>query len=366
MENLLTERLAKLNTEMRAQKVDCTVICNSPNLYYMTGFSPKKCERLLVALLPVDEEPVLIVSSIYEPEAIKSCNINDRRVWHDGDDVFKLVREVLTEKKLLGKRLAIDNSADFGQLAYFIEASPSTTFTPAATLMAKLRMYKTPEEIELMRESGKLTDMAIGMLAEEVVKGRSEMDLHTWIEYELGIRGMRQGFSNIISYGENTVSGHHVPSSRLPKPGDAVMFDIGGAYNHYWSDATRTFFYGQPPQKFIDTYQRVQETQQLAAEAIKPGVRACDINTLAHENLDKYGLGRFFHHHLGHGVGLDGHERPNLRAGETTILEPGMSFSCEPGVYFQGEWGIRIEDTVVVTKTGCESFNHFTKDPTIL
>lgn len=359
-------RLNALRSLMKENNVNLTVICNSPNLFYMTGYAPKKCERLLVALVPLDSDPLLIVSKIYSMDSEKMCNIRDQRAWQDGDDILKLVKDILVEKNLIGKTIAIDDTTTFAQTSYFLCATPNSVFMPASGMFSKMRMRKSPEEVEQMRESGKLTDKAIGMLIDSIMSGKSEMQLHNWIEYELGSQGMRQGFSNLIASGVNTASIHHVSGDRIPQIGDAVYLDIGGAYKHYWSDATRSFHIGKPSVKYVDTYNRVKEAQQLAADAVKPGVRACDVDAVARNYLAKYDLAKYFVHRLGHGVGLDGHERPNLSPDETIILEPGMSFSCEPGVYFNGEWGIRIEDTIIVTEKGHESFNSFTKDLIIL
>ena len=362
MSKLYVERFTKLNHEMKEQCVDCVLICNSPNLFYMTGYSPKKCERLQVALVPVDSEPIFIVPSIYAIDSERDCFISDQRVWFDGDDILPFVKNILKEKKLLGRTIAIDNSTEFSQYSYFMNSSPDSVFRQANPLFSQLRKNKSPEELNMMRESGILTDKAINMLVNSVTNGKSEIELHNWIEYELGSWGMRNGFSNLIASGPNTSSAHHVSANRIPKKGDAVYFDIGGGYNHYWSDSTRTIHIGKPDQKFIDAYKYVREAQQLAAQTIRPGIRACDVNFVAHQYLDKCGLGEYFTHRVGHGIGLEGHETPNLSSDENIILEPGMTFTCEPGVYIKGEWGIRIEDTVVVTETGCESFNHHTKD----
>lgn len=360
--NLYLERFESLRNVMREQNIACTVICNSPNLYYMTSYSPKKCERLQVAVVPADSEPLMIVPQIYTVDAERGCAVKDLRVWSDGNDVVRLVRDILTEKKLLGKTIAVDDTIEFRQYAYFMNASPDSLFVPAGSLFSKLRMHKSPEEVEKMKESGRLTDEAIDMLVKNIMNGKSEAELHTWIEFELSNKGMRQGFSNLIASGPNTGSPHHVSGTRIPQIGDAVYLDIGGAFDHYWSDSTRSFHIGTPSEKYIDTYKRVREAQQLAADTIRPGVRACDVNRVSHEYLEKFGLGKYYSHRVGHGVGLDGHEIPNLSSDNTAILEPGMTFSCEPGVYFVGEWGIRIEDTVLVTDTGYMSFNHFTKD----
>ena len=368
MENLklYQDRALKLSAEMQKKGVACMIICNSPNLYYMTGYAPKKCERLQIAFFPVDSEPLMVVPAIYAFNAEKECSIRDQRVWTDGDDLFAFVKGIMEEKGLLGRTLAIDDTFEYRQLSVIQHVSPDSVYVLGSSVITELRMRKSPEEIELMKISGKLSDDAVQMVLDNLLDGRSEGQLKSWIEYDLANKGMIHGFSNLIASGPNTANSHHVSNETVPKPGDAVYFDLGGAYSHYWSDITRSAHIGKPSDRYVECYNRVREAQQLAFEAIKPGVRACDVDKVARDYLKKYNLGEYFTHRLGHGIGLDGHELPNLSPDNTLVLEPGMSFSCEPGVYFNNEFGIRIEDSVVVTDSGAMSFNHFTKELIIL
>lgn len=361
-EHLFQNRTKKLNDAMREKDISCMIICNSPNLYYMTGYSPKKCERFQVAFFPLDDDPVLAVPALYQVNSEKECNIKDQRVWSDGDDLYAYVKNILEDKHLIGKKLAIDDTFEYRQLAPIQAASPDSEFVLGSSVMTGLRMRKSPEELQFMKESGALSDKAVEMMINHILDGKSEGELKSWIEYELANQGMTYGFSNLIASGVNTSSPHHVSGSRIPQQGDAVYLDLGGSYKHYWSDITRSFHIGKPSDKYIDTYNRVKEAQQLAFESIKPGMKACDVHMVAWNYLDKYDLAQYFTHRLGHGVGMDGHELPNLSKDNELILQPGMTFSCEPGVYIKGEFGIRIEDTVAVTENGAMSFNKFTKD----
>jgi len=359
-------RLSKLRQLMVQKGIDCVLICNSPNLFYMTHYAPKKCERLQIAFIPLDSDPVIIVPTIYQAHSEPECTIKDQRYWIDGIDLVAFIKDILIEKKLVGKKIAIDDTFEFFQMDIVKQATPDSEFVLGSSVFTELRMRKQPDEIALMLKSGEISDELTGMALEKVLCGLSESQLKTWIEYELSMRGMTDGFSNLVAFGENTASSHHVSGPRKLQQGEPFYFDLGGAYNHYWSDITRSFHVGNPSARYIECYNRVKEAQQLAFEYIKPGVRACDAHMVAWNYLDKHGLSKYFLHRLGHGVGMLGHELPNLSSDNTLVLEPGMSFSCEPGVYFKGEWGIRIEDTIVVTETGALSFNKFTKDLIVL
>lgn len=365
MSTIHETRMESLRKVMREQSVDCVAICNSPNLFYTTGYAPKKDERFQVVFVPQEGEPILAVPKMYHVHSVKDCAVKDQRTWVDGVDMLSFVKEILTELGVCNGKIAIDDTFEFRTFNLIRMAAPKAEFVLGSNLFTLLRMRKSADEIDLMKKSGELSDWAMQMVIDQLLTGKSEAELKTWIEYELAQKGMRDGFSNLIAFGSNTGSAHHVSGDRVSQKGDAVYLDLGGAYMHYWSDITRSLHIGKPSAAYVEVYNRVREAQQLAFEAIKPGVRACDVHMLAWNYLDKHGLAQYFTHRLGHGEGLDGHELPNLAKDCDIILEPGMTFSCEPGVY-NGEFGVRIEDTVCVTETGAISFNHYTKDLIVL
>lgn len=363
MIDLYQKRIRKAQKIMSEQGLGCVAVCNSPNLYYMTGYSAKKCERLLAAFIPQEGEPVLVVPAIHHFSSQKECAIEDQRSWIDGDNVVGIVKDILVQCGAEGEKIAIDDTFEFRQFDIVKTASPKSEFVLGSNIFTSLRMRKNQEEIEKMKASGKLSDEVTKMLIENIMSGKSEAEMKADIELWLTKQGMRDGFSNLIAAGIHCASPHHTCTDYVPQKGDAVWVDIGGAYDHYWSDITRSFHIGKPSGRYVYIYNHVREAQRIAFESIKPGVRACDVHTTAWNYLDKYDLAHLFTHRLGHGMGLDGHELPNLSPDNEMLLEPGMTFSCEPGCYEpESRFGVRIEDTVCVTETGAVSFNGFTKD----
>ena len=360
------QRLYRLQEQMITQEIDCAVVCTSPNLFYMTGYAPKKDERFQVAFFPKEGEPVLALPKMYLEQAERECSITNLRPWNDGTDLTAYIRGIVEELGLSKARIAIDDTLEYRAFHLLRHSMAQAECIPGNSLFTPLRMRKSPEEIELMKQSGRMSDEIMRDTVAHLEQGMSEAEVKTWLEYELSLRGMRDGFSNLVVFGENTSNVHHVSGDRRLQDGDAVYLDLGGAYRHYWSDITRSLHVGKPTARYVEVYQRVREAQQLAFDAIRPGMRAGDVHLIAWNYLEKYDLARYFLHRLGHGIGLEGHELPNLSSDSDVILEPAMTFSCEPGVYFAGEFGIRIEDSCCVTENGAISFNEFTKELIIL
>jgi Xaa-Pro aminopeptidase len=195
-------------------------------------------------------------------------------------------------------------------------------------------------------------------LGEEVI-GMTETELADEIERRLASAGGEEvAFDTIAGSGPNGAKPHHRHEDREIRRGDPLVLDFGAYVDRYPGDQTRTVVLaGDPPEDYEAVHEVVREAQQAAVEAIEPGVPAEAVDRAAREVIEDAGYGEEFVHRTGHGVGLDVHESPYIVAGNETQLEPGMVFSVEPGIYLEGEFGVRIEDLVVVTEDGCERLN---------
>ncbi len=362
MEKVYQERYARLRTQMIDKGVECVVLWPSSNLFYLTGYSPKRDERLQVAIIPADGEPILIVPKLYAGEARNQCWIQNKREWQDGENVYDLVLTVVKEAGIQNAKIAIDDTMGFLQVDPLLKACPHACFELASSVLLPLRNRKGTEEIFLMEQSAKISDAVMALAINACTIGKSELEIKELIETEMKRRGMTGPFSNLIASGPNSANPHHVSRDRIPSEGDVIFLDIGGAFKHYWSDITRTVCIGNPHPKVRTAYQHVQEAQLIAKETVRPGITAQQVHAAAYDYLACQGLEQYFIHRTGHGIGLDGHELLSISSNSKTILEPGMTFSVEPGVYFPGEFGIRIEDCVVVTETGYKSLNNFDHD----
>lgn len=233
--------------------------------------------------------------------------------------------------------------------------------------VAALRMVKDEEELGALIRAADLADAAWSELLKEFRVGRSEKELAWILEQRLRERGAeRLSFETIMASGENGACPHAEPGDRRIQKGDLVTVDFGCVVDGYCSDMTRTVAVGQPSDEAIFWYGSVLKAQEKAVEAVCAGASTQKIDALSRRILQEAGLDTYFGHSLGHGVGLEIHELPNLSPLKDTILKPGMVVTIEPGVYLPGKGGVRIEDTVVVTEDGCRRLTQSSKVLTIL
>ena len=215
-----------------------------------------------------------------------------------------------------------------------------------------------------MREASRLNDVALAKVVALLPKRYSETRVARCVPAiyeELGAEGC--AFEPIIAYGPNAAESHHTPDRRLLKAGDSVVIDIGRRKDSYCSDMTRqrrSDKHASDAARAV--YDIVLEAQRRAIASVRPGVRFCDIDAAARDHIAAAGYARHFTHRTGHSIGLDVHDYGDVSAVNTDEVQPGMVFSVEPSVKFPGEFGIRIEDLVLVTEDGCEVLNRYHKD----
>ena len=363
MSNVHKDRYQRLLAIMKEKGYGGAALCTSPNLYYLTGYAPKVDERFQILFLSTESEPVLVVPKLYQDEAEKSCWIKKQVTVPDGTDLQPFVADLMKNMEITGALFALDEIMPMNKANPILKNLRSDQVVMAYELFNELRLVKDDEEAELLAECGRRTDEVMQLAFDFCKPGVSEIEVKDYVEEELKKRQVREPFSNLIAFGENASLPHHTSGTRKLQLGDIIYFDIGGSYQKYWSDITRTFYVGdRPDQEFLTAYQAVKEAQEAAVAALKPGMTSEALYLIAYNKLEEYGLGQFFTHRLGHGLGLEGHENMSINRGDTTILKEGMVFTVEPGVYFKGKFGIRIEDTVRVTSDGCQRFNHFNNE----
>jgi Xaa-Pro aminopeptidase len=232
-----------------------------------------------------------------------------------------------------------------------------------SALVEQMRMVKDSDEIKLIRAAVQMGAGLFDITVNRIRAGVRERDVATELEYDARESGAEQmSFQTIIASGERSALPHGVASAaKIPAKG-FVVCDFGVILAGYCSDMTRTVHVGQPGREARRAYEAVREAQQAAINAVKPGATVGKVDDAARKVLRRHNLAKYFTHSTGHGVGLEIHEAPRIAAGQTEVLQPGMVITIEPGVYIPRMWGIRIEDMVLVTETGCEVLTPTTKE----
>jgi Xaa-Pro aminopeptidase len=357
-------RLARLRASAHATGLDALVVTHLPNVRYLTGFS-----GTAGAALVLPETCLLVVDFRYVTAAAALASGLDGHVSlatfersYD-EALVELVarhgpRRVGIEAAYLpvGRFNAI--SAGLGRLPV---ESPDRrpTLVPTDRLVEQARMIKDRVEVEALREAGRRLASIARRVPTFVGEGRTERSIAADIESALRDAGFsRPAFETMVASGPNSALPHARPTDRTIQAGDSTVLDFGGVYDGYCVDLTRTVQLGAASPALQRLYVAVAEAQQAAIAAVRPGVASSAIDAAARTVLERYGLGDAFGHATGHGLGLEVHEEPRIArqaAGiPDVIVEPGMVFTIEPGAYVPGVGGVRIEDDVLVTETGCD------------
>jgi Xaa-Pro aminopeptidase len=234
-------------------------------------------------------------------------------------------------------------------------------------VVERLRAVKEPGELDALRRAAAISDRVYEELAQQPFLGRTEAELAWWLEqawHEAGADG--PAFDAIVAFGENGARPHAKLRDEPVPEGTLVVVDAGCTVDGYRSDCTRTFFTGEPEGRHRELYDLCLQAQLDALAAVVPGAAGRDVDAASRVAIEAAGMGEQYGHGLGHGVGLDVHEEPNMRPESDSVLEVGNVVTVEPGIYLAGDVGVRIEDMVVVTDDGCERLTKVTKEPVLV
>ncbi|MGM0819210.1 MAG: M24 family metallopeptidase [Actinomycetota bacterium] len=362
------DRLDRAAAALQAEGVDALLVGPGADLRYLVGYDAPPLERLTLLLARADGDHALVVPRLEAPRA-RDAGLGQRVdlvVAEETDDPFGLVADRLAA--LGGRpRLALGDRLWATFVLGLQEAIPGASWVRASTVTAPLRMRKDAEEVAALRRAGQAIDRVHAAVGDLLRPGRSEAE----VAEDIGERILAEGHEAvsfvIVASGPNGASPHHEPGPRRLAVGDAVVVDIGGTVDGYGSDCTRNYVVGgldAAPQGYLAAHRSLEEAQEAACRAVRPGVAAEEIDAVARAHLADAGYGEAFVHRTGHGIGLEEHEEPYLVEGNRTPLAEGMAFSVEPGIYLEGRFGQRIEDILVVTADGAERLNRGDRGPT--
>jgi Xaa-Pro aminopeptidase len=353
-------RIGRATDEAAAQGLDALVVSPSSDLAYLTGYDPMPLPRPTLLVIRPGAEPTMLVPELERPLAAASPvgGALELMTWRDGSDPYEAAASLLAG----AARIAVADRLWAVHLIGLRRELPDAEFTPASTVLGRLRAVKDEDELGALRRAGRAADETFRRIVGMRFEGRREEEVARDLADLLVEHGHATAAFTIVASGPNGASPHPEPGGRTILAQDAVVMDFGGELDGYHSDTTRTVVVGEPPDGFEQAFDAVHEAQRAGVHAVRPGAVAEDVDRAARAVVDAAGYGDRFIHRTGHGIGLEIHEPPYIVAGNETRLEPGMTFSVEPGVYLEGRFGIRIEDIVEVTADGVERLNRSTRD----
>ncbi len=363
-------RRSRLAERLEAEGVDVLFLAPSADLEYLTGVErqvPNFGEASYAhgwvtgAFFRPGSDPVFVLPRMFAAFDLREQPEGEVVVVNETDDGYAIFEGIArgfagSGAVAVGDRVWAETTLNLGRIL------GSERLRTGTALVNELRRVKTSEEIEAMGRAILTVEQAMAATAPLVVPGVSMADLAEAVEHELRLAGSRcPSFTTHIFTGlgpEDFDSGE--ATARLPIPdGTSVMFDFGGVVDGYCSDFGRTIYCGEPPQDYLDAYEVMLAAQEAGRAAAAAGTPASEVNAACRRPIEEAGLGEHFRHRMGHGIGMDVHERPFISTEDTTPLRAGMTFTDEPSIIIPGRYSLRIEDIVVCEEGGGRKLNSY-------
>ena len=360
-------KLSIMQNYLIEQNIDVAFITTPDNVFYFSGFMSNPHERLLGVAVFKDAEPFLICPKMEVPDA-QAAGWAFETVGHeDTENAWDVFAKTVASRGLDINTIAIEKAhLTVERLEALQQRFDGANYFRLDDQINAMRLVKDEGELEKLRQAAALADYAIQVGVDAIAEGKTEMDILNEIESAIKAKGYAMSFDTMVLAGEKSASPHGVPGDRKIKRGDMILFDLGVIYEGYCSDITRTVAFGEVSDAQKDIYNTVRKANEDAIAAVKPGVRAMDLDKIARDVITEAGYGEYFTHRLGHGLGISVHEFPSINGANEFALQTGAVFTIEPGVYKSDVTGVRIEDDIVVTEDGYEVLTKFTKELIIL
>lgn len=353
----MSDRRQKLRRQLKQEGLDALLVTNFKNVTYLTGFTGDD-SYLLVG----KQGDVLISDQRYTTQLEEECPGLELAIRGPGSKMLEFTAKALEKSKIA--KLGIEgDSITVGVRDALAEALPKAELVSTSGWVEELRIIKDKDEIDRTRRACEQARRAFEVVRAKLTPEMTELQVAAELEYQarqFGAKGL--SFEAIVAVGTRAALPHARPTTRRIGEDDFTLIDWGVNEGLYMSDLTRMVPTAKISPKLRKLYGVVLKAQVAGIEAIRPGATCEEVDRAARSVIEKAGYGKQFGHGLGHGVGLEIHEAPRLAQGQTRELKPGMIITVEPGVYFPEWGGIRIEDDVLVTRTGHEVLTSVTKD----
>ena len=346
-------RLNKLQKMLEEKNLKCGIITNTASIFYFTGYDYITTDiGNSVALVYCDDSPVIIVPllELYRAEQkVKDIDVIAYSTTFSGDKIYRgsLVNAILNYIK--DNKVGIDVQST--ATTFYSQLMNRSEIIDISKDISLTRAIKEPEELELIKKAGEITTASMKIAQEKIISSEiSEKQLAGIIDMTMRTEGAEDyAFSSIVAFAENSAFPHHIPTDKMIGNGQNGVIDIGARYEKYCFDSTRTFIKGNNDE-IKKIYEIVLQAQLEAIDKVREGVKASEIDLAARSVIEKAGYGKYFIHSTGHGVGIEVHEYPAVSPLSDAELKENMVITVEPGIYLKDKFGVRIEDTLIVTK----------------
>lgn len=350
--NPFAGRLAEFSRIADSKGLDAAVVFGQSNIKCLTGID---CDNACL-MVSKGGKTAIFTDFRYVPAIERTAP------WIKVDDIKKFSgKKPFPARGAKLSKIGYESSISHERYLKLEKVFPGAEFTDIAGDVTDLRAVKTAEELAAIRAAEELNDEIWSEAQKQFKPGMTEREMARVIKALMLERGDGEAFETIVCVGANAAECHHVPDGTVWNGKEPVLVDMGVKLGGYCSDMTRNIVPGRPSRLYKKVYSLVLEANMRAIAAAKPGMTAGALDAVARKFLAKNGFGKAFGHSLGHGVGVDIHEKPAAAKKNKTILKPGMTVTIEPGVYLPGNLGVRIEDLVFITGTGCETVSRSAK-----
>jgi len=354
-------RIAKVQSLMQRDGTAALLVEAGSSLEYFTGIRWWRSERTTAALIPATGKVVVVTPFFEVPSVQESLEVEaDVRPWHEDQSPFALVADAVREAPS-GAPLAVEWTT-----RYFIvdhaRAVPgfSRPIVSGEALVNACRMIKSPAELALMQSANELTLAAIRHVHDRVEKGMTGTDLRAMLYGRIEAAGATEPFG-LVLINEASAYPHGTEAPQSVREGSVILIDTGCRFHGYSADVSRTWVHGEPTRRQREVWETVKRGQEIVLENARIGQPVGNLDIAVRNYYEGLGWAKDYglpgtSHRAGHGIGMDGHEPPNLMRADRTPLEAGMCFSNEPGIYIPGEFGVRMEDCWQMTTQGPKLF----------
>ncbi len=356
------KRLDAVRDAINMAGLDLLCLVPGPSFFYLSGIHMKTSERVTLLLLPAQGAPVLVAPVLEAGRLAAETGVGAVYTYADGEHPDAALGRAVDSWEGAPLTVGVEpSSMRLLEADCWRRVIPEVQLLDASHHVGSCRLLKDPAEIRSLEQAVQVTEQALGDALELLRPGSSEWEIHAAVATGMLAHGASAYFVSVAS-GARSADPHGGSSNRVLESGDLVWIDCGACVEGYWADITRSFPVESIDDQLAEVFYTVYEAQREARRQVRPGMTCGEVDDICRSHITARGYGSYFIHRTGHGLGIEIHEPPYIVADSTQVLQPGMVFTIEPGIYLPGRGGVRIEDDMLVTGSGCQSLTSFERN----